>query len=50
MRNKKYRALWEAETRDSDGDGIPDCYMADAAREKAALEGHKPETNPFKDR
>jgi NhaA family Na+:H+ antiporter len=29
IRNNKYRALWEDEERDEDGDGIPDVYEQD---------------------
>ncbi|MGW4050426.1 Na+/H+ antiporter NhaA, partial [Streptomyces sp. NPDC004779] len=28
-RNRLYKQLYEAENRDDDGDGIPDCYQTD---------------------
>jgi NhaA family Na+:H+ antiporter len=45
-RNRVYRRLWELESRDDDGNGIPDCFelptaSGDASDEVTDVEGQR---------
>ena len=41
-RNRVYRRLWELESRDDDGDGIPDCFEVPVGRRPSPPGAHRP--------